>query len=152
MKAKLLIYIFFYLLALSMSLGVLRFFMPYFYVENNTSRIICANGSGFDSGPNLIFALSGRLDSFNDAKARKLCEYNIIRDYINSYKSPDKINYQFKPDFVQESSLINAFLAASLFFVCTAVMIEMIKKIFLRSSLPLNLGKRITELLVYFIS
>ncbi|OGK25482.1 hypothetical protein A3A46_02895 [Candidatus Roizmanbacteria bacterium RIFCSPLOWO2_01_FULL_37_13] len=135
----------FYILLAALSLGMLNVFKPYTYLDNNSSQIICdKSGAPFDIGPNFIYTLEDKLDSFNDQKAQKLCEYGIIRDYGSSYKTPDKPNYQLKPKMVKESSWGDAILMAAAIFIFGAILIEM-----LLSRKGFNLKKH--YMVVYFI-
>ncbi len=109
---------------MSLSFSTVRFFKPYAYVENNTSYLMCDDGSRFETGPNSIFSLESRLDPVNDKKARKLCQYKIIRDYGDTYKASSQINYRFYPDIKNESSWINAVLAGVTVFILGSVLIE----------------------------
>lgn len=101
------------ILVVSLALGSLIIFRPYSFVDNDKAKVICVeSGASFDIGPNFIYTLEDKLDSFNDQKARKLCQYNIIRDYGNTYQTPDKVNYQFKPVYTKDSSWGDAILIA----------------------------------------
>ena len=155
MKGKINFVVFFYLIfyffLTSLSLGVFRLFKPYISVENNTSYLICEDKTRFEIGPNSIFALDNKLDKVNDQKARKLCQYKIIRDYGNIYQPVDNINYLFYPVMVEESSLITALFVAVLFFSLGALIIETVKQTIFGST-SLNIGKTLKELFIYLIS
>jgi len=103
------------ILTLTFSLAISAFFLfkPFNYIDNDQSAVLCDNGGIFNIGPNYIYSFEDRLDSFNGIKARKLCQFNAIRDYNDTYKSPETINYQFKPIFSQDSSWPDALLMAS---------------------------------------
>jgi hypothetical protein len=103
-------------------------FKPFTYVDNDKSKIVCNNnGASFDAGPNYIYTLDQSLDGFNDVKARKLCEFNTIRDYIQAYKTPS-MNYQFKPVYTTNSSWGDALLMTLITFVVGTFAIEIAKK------------------------
>ncbi|MBI2641193.1 hypothetical protein HYW87_01190 [Candidatus Roizmanbacteria bacterium] len=99
-------------------------FRPFMYIDNDHSYILCNKDKiRYELGPNVIFAIDKKLDPFNDAKARKLCEHQIIRDYINSYPVPEKINYTFLPQKLQESSWLGALFSAILTFAVGSFLI-----------------------------
>lgn len=114
---------------------------PFSYVDSFKSYIVCNDGSRFDLASNYIFALEEKLDDSNDKKARKLCDYKIIRDYIDSYKAPNTINYTFYPVIKQESSYLNALFVALLAFFPGFLVIEVLRK-----------RKDFFNLLIYLIS
>lgn len=108
-----------YLLILSVAFGVFYIFKPYRFIDNDKSAIICSNNnSHFEIGWNFIYSFDGKFDAFNDIKARKLCEYGLIKDYGNTLKTPGEINYNFKPEFLTESNWGDALLmfAATVIF------------------------------------
>lgn len=116
---------------IALSLTLLMAFRPYSFVDNDKSKLICdKNGASFDMGPNYIYTLDNKLDSFNDEKARKLCEFNIIRDYGNFYKNPTAVNYQLKPTYAKDSSWGDAILMASVILLFGVLIVETIKKDF----------------------
>lgn len=103
------IIIFSFLIWLALFVG--NIVKPFTYVDNATSQIVCdKNGQSFEAGWNFIYTFTDRLDTFNDEKARKLCEFNIIKDYSHFYKNPLKTNYRFEPKLIQESSWPDAIL------------------------------------------
>lgn len=105
----------------------------------------------YEINPNLIFAINEKLDPFNDGKARKLCQYHIIRDYNNAYSVPKEKNYIFKPALLQESSWLNAVFAVFL----TAIIEVLLILIFLRMVSISNLAyhkKNINQLLSFHYS
>lgn len=96
----------------AVSIFFVSIFRPFTIVDNNQSNLICsADKHKYESAPNFIFAINENLDSFNDAKARKLCQFQIIRDYNSTYQTPVQKNYTFLPTMQQESSWLNAFFA-----------------------------------------
>lgn len=122
-----------YFLLICLSFGMIIIFKPFTFVDNDKSKIVCdKNGSSFDAGPNFIYTFEEKLDSFNDEKARKLCEFNTIRDYINFYKTPP-LNYQFKPHYKTNSSWGDASLMTLASFALGLLAIEIAKK---KSVLP----------------
>lgn len=111
------------------SLAVFIIFKPYSYIDNNRSQIVCDKSSAaFDIGPNYIYTFETTLDDFNDKKARKLCEYGIIRDYQDFYKTPLAKNYLFRPTYSHESSWPDALLISTATFFLGAFVFELIKK------------------------
>lgn len=95
------------------SAGAFFLFKPFKYIDNDKSTILCQSGAVFTIGPNYIYSLDDKLDRFNDDKARKLCQFNTIRDYNNTYQVPKIINYQFNPVSWQNSNWGDAVLVAS---------------------------------------
>lgn len=94
-----------YIVLISISLGILYIFKPYKYTDSATSLIICSKDSrSYEAGWNFIYSFDGKLDVFNDTKARKLCGYGIIKDYGNTVTAPPDVNYRFAPKYIQESS------------------------------------------------
>lgn len=119
-----------YSILISISLGAFIIFQPFRFVDNEKSQVICdKNGAAFDIGPNYVYAFGQTLDDFNDKKARKLCEYNIIRDYGDLYRIPDAVNYKFKPVFAKDSSWADATVIFVTSFLAGSLVIEIIKKI-----------------------
>lgn len=119
-------YIFFYSLVLAISFSVSLIFAPFTFIDNDHSYIRCfKDGRKYETSPNYIFALDTKLDSFNDIKARKLCEHQIIRDYINSYPTPPVLNYEFLPAKAEDSSWMNVFFVFLLSFFAGTALIEL---------------------------
>ncbi|MBI4009304.1 hypothetical protein HY357_03655 [Candidatus Roizmanbacteria bacterium] len=126
-------YILVCILLISISFGAMSIFLPFTFVDNDQSKLICdKNAASFDIGPNYIYTLEDRLDAFNDEKARKLCEYSIIRDYGNFYQTPQNINYQFKPVYAKDSSWGDALLIGLATFFFGVLIIEGLQKIFVK--------------------
>lgn len=118
-----------YILLLCLAFMTFYIFKPYSYVDNATSLIICdKNGQSFESGWNFIYTFENKLDSFNDIKARKLCEYNLIKDYNNSLKTPSVINYRFEPKYIWQSSFADAIFMFAAVFLLGRILIESIFK------------------------
>lgn len=119
------LYLVSYIALLSIAIGVLYIFKPYEYVDNATSMIICNKDTrSFETGWNFIYSFDGKLDSFNDTKARKLCEYNSIKDYGNSLKTPLIVNYKLEPKYIQESSWADALLMFFATFIFGVIVIQ----------------------------
>ncbi len=94
-----------YTIVFSTSLFVFYIFKPFTYLDNAQSKIICnKNGAVFEIGWNFVYSFDGKLDAWNDIKARKICEYNAIKDYVNAVKTPQEVNYHFEPIYITESS------------------------------------------------
>lgn len=117
-----------YVFLFAIAIGVLFIFKPYKYLDNSTSHIICdKNGRVFEAGWNFIYSFDGKLDSFNDTKARKICEYNSIKDYANVLQTPPQINYRFEPKFIQDSDWADAIFMFFAAFIFGAFIIEIVK-------------------------
>ena len=111
---------------ISLALGSLFIFKPFTYIDNAQSQIICnKDGQTFELGWNFIYTFSDKLDSFNDTKARKLCEYKIIKDYSNTYQTPAIRNYDFRPKYIQESSWPEAIFMFFAMLIFGALIIEL---------------------------
>lgn len=121
-------YLLSYFVLLAFSIGVFSLFQPFNLVDNSKSKLICKNNYSYYIGPNLVFSFNARIDSYNDKKARKVCEYGIIRDYNDTFKTPE-MNYTFVPAYTQESSWLNAVFAAFLTIVTGTILIETSVKI-----------------------
>ncbi|OGK17071.1 hypothetical protein A2774_05100 [Candidatus Roizmanbacteria bacterium RIFCSPHIGHO2_01_FULL_39_12c] len=109
------------------SLAAFQIFRPFNYLDNASSYIVCdKNQARFEIGPNLIYSFTDSLDEFNDQKARKLCEYNLIKDYLNTLKVPEKPNYAFYPAYKTESSWLDALIISSILFFIGATVIQIL--------------------------
>ena len=117
------LYLLLYLILIFFSLGVFYIFRPFKLIDNSKSYLLCKNNYRYFIGPNLVYSFDGRIDAYNDKKARKVCEYGIIRDYGDTFKTPS-LNYNFNPVYSQESSWSNAAFAFFLAFSLGAVLIE----------------------------
>src|SRR3989338_10998377 len=117
------LYLLLYLILIFFSLGVFYIFRPFKLIDNSKSYLLCKNNYRYFIGPNLVYSFDGRIDAYNDKKARKVCEYGIIRDYGDNFKTPS-LNYNFNPVYSQESSWSNAAFAFFLAFSLGAVLIE----------------------------
>lgn len=124
------IYLISYLILASCSLAVFMIFRPFKSIDNVNSNLACHNQSQYKSGPNLVFSFNGKLDDYNDKKARKVCQYGIIRDYKDEYKASDKVNYDYHPVYIRESNLNDAVLALFLTLLTGSVIIEFLMKSF----------------------
>lgn len=128
MKISLLLNFLIYAFIISISLGVFYIFRPYSYIDSATSQIVCKkNYASFETGWNFIYTFDQTLDPFNDAKARKICEHNAIKDYGNTLKTPSEINYRFEPKYIQESSWLDAIFMASAILIIGIIFIEFVK-------------------------
>ncbi|OGK22180.1 hypothetical protein A2866_03415 [Candidatus Roizmanbacteria bacterium RIFCSPHIGHO2_01_FULL_39_8] len=123
-----------YIIIVAISMGAFFIFQPFSFVDNGKSKIACDNGSSFEIGPNFIYTFTDKIDSFNDAKARKICAYNIIRDYGNAYKTPQSSNYGFKPVYIKNSSWGDAWLILVATFLLGSIFIQGIKRVFFEST------------------
>ena len=129
----LIFYVLAYCISIALCIGVFIIYRPYVYVDNITSSITCdTNGSSFETRPNFIYTFTDSLDTFNDKKARKLCEYGLIKDYSDSLKNLSSVNYVFKPIYIQESSWIDAVIAFFISFLICIACIEIVRKIFFK--------------------
>ncbi len=98
------------------------------YLDNAKSHIICnKNGAPFEIGWNFVYSFERKLDDWNDIKARKLCEYNLIKDYGNTLKTPAEINYRFEPKYIIESSWADAIFMFFATFIFAVIAIEAIR-------------------------
>lgn len=110
----LILYLVSYIILISLSLSSFYIFKSIKFIDNINSYLVCENGEKLDIGPNFIYSFSNKLDAFNDIKARKLCEYSMIRDYNNTLKTPTQKNYVFYPIYKTEYGIKNQ-ISAMLF-------------------------------------
>lgn len=129
LKVFILFYFFIYSILLSISFGVFWISRPFQYFDNANSRILCNNNIIFDIGSNYIFSLNEKFDDLNDTKVRKLCEYSIIQDYKNDYKTPENVNYRISTVTNQYSSWTGTSLLFMVFFLIGALFIEIVRKL-----------------------
>jgi hypothetical protein len=71
--------------------------LPYEYISDWESTILCSDGKAYKTGANSIYPSDGVLNTNGDIAARKLCAYNIVRDYSDQYQTPVDINYSLLP-------------------------------------------------------
>lgn len=142
------LYLFSYTIIVSFSFAVFMILKPFSYIDNVNSYIVCDNESRFDIGPNFIYSFEDKLDEFNDGKARKLCEFNLIKDYGKSLKTAKKLNYVFYPVYKQESSIQNSFLGFIITLLFGILAIEIMAKILTGWT---RLGTWLTKLLISLI-
>lgn len=85
------------LISVVLSLFAFYTFIPYKFVDHENSRIICLNNhQSYTIGPNLFYLFSTEFDSNIDKNVRKLCEFGIINDFQDTYKTPNRQNYQLQ--------------------------------------------------------
>jgi hypothetical protein len=152
-------YILVYLILAAFSAGVFLVFLPFKYVDPIESLIHCYSGRAYAPNAALIFSVDGKLDQFNDEKARKLCTYGVVRDYQDFYQAPDKINYWFTPIYSQESSIAEALLASFVIFSLGAAIIETISVVFRNmfsknkaAETRFNIGRLYLKIISFLIS
>ncbi|OGK08677.1 hypothetical protein A2767_01250 [Candidatus Roizmanbacteria bacterium RIFCSPHIGHO2_01_FULL_35_10] len=129
-----LISILIYSIIISLALIVFIIYAPFTLVDNKYSYLICSkNKARFEIGPNLIYTFNQSLDNFNDKKARKLCEYGLIKDYSDSLKTPPEKNYNFYPVYITESSWLDAIFLGFITYLSgltiITFLIKLLKKI-----------------------
>lgn len=139
-----------YFLLIAFSVSIFYVFQPFQFVDNSKSSLACKNNNRYFIGPNLVYSFDGKIDAYNDKKARKVCEYGLIRDYKDEYKAPSSVNYIFNPVYSQESSWSNAAFAFFLAFSLGIVFIEVVFKSV--SLLPLLKKHMIHFTLLIFLS
>ena len=119
----------FYAIIISVSLFTFFIFRPYKFIEHNKTKIVCQkNNQSYYIGPNLIFAFEEKLDPQTDKNVRKLCEYAIINDSQNTFKTPEKVNYALSVAYEKEGSWVDTALVSSVIFL---LMITILNKFFL---------------------
>jgi hypothetical protein len=83
-----------YLLLFLLFLETFYIFQPFTITNHDKSSIVCEkNNLSYEFGLNLIFAIDNKLDPQADKNIRKLCEYSIINDFQDTYKTPSRVNY-----------------------------------------------------------
>lgn len=118
-----------YSLLLSLTLFVFVIFQPFSYIDNDHSNLMCqGNNVPYETSPNMIFLIDKKLDKSNDSKARKLCQYHIIRDYNNTYETPHTLNYTLLPAESIESSWLSDIFICLIVFLSGSLLIEFIAK------------------------
>lgn len=127
------VYFFLYVISSSLAIGAFMFLRPFTFIENAHTYVKCLNDQvSYEAGPNFIFVLDDKLDPFNDVKARKLCQYNIIKDYNGQYKTPEEINYLNLPEKQLSSSWPNAIFASFFVFFLFSASIEVGMKLVIK--------------------
>ena len=151
------LYLLSYLILISFSLGVFYVFRPFKFIDNSKSYLLCKNNYRYFIGPNLVYSFNGRIDTYNDKKARKVCEYGIIRDYSDTFKTPS-LNYIFNPVYSQESSWFDAafsfFLAIAVGTILTETIVKIITLSFFKKNLTNSIffGRQLLLFLGFLIS
>lgn len=90
------------------AIGVYFNSRPYTYVVRGEPTVVCANGTSYPAEPNNIGDLkglrayieNGYTDSeiqANDLRARKLCTFGVINDFVPFRNVPQSINYAVRP-------------------------------------------------------
>lgn len=118
-KLKSWLYLLTYAIVFSIAIAVFYLYRPYSFIDHRKTKIICnKNNVSYDIGPNLIFAFDQKLDPLTDKNVRKLCEYAIINDDQDTYKTPSKINYRLELEHQKEGSWGDALLLSlAVFFL-----------------------------------
>lgn len=119
-----------YVILISAALGIFYIFKPYTYIDNAASTVACKNGNQYEIGWNFIYTFNDKLDDFNDVKARKVCEYGAIKDYGNTLKAPEAINYKLQPVYIQESSWADAIFMFFVTLIFGAITTETFRSIY----------------------
>ncbi len=136
MRIFIFLYLILYVILFSVAYSFFFIFKPYTYVDNATSKIICSKDSSqFDAGWNFVYTFDQQLDQFNDKKARKMCQYNAIKDYADTLKTPPAINYSFIPQFIQESNWADALIMFFAPLLLGAIIIEVIRVLLYKATL-----------------
>jgi len=84
---------------------------PYTYIVRGESIVLCDTGKAYPAAPNNINDVSGLRGYIEngytdmqiqaeDLKARKLCSFGVINDFVPFRNIPDKRNYTVKPGMV----------------------------------------------------
>lgn len=69
---------------------------PEEYIDEDKSHLTCTNGKKYalNSSKIYLFSSDSELSEYDDERARKVCAYAIVDDYLNKYKTPESQNYQ----------------------------------------------------------
>lgn len=113
-----------YSVLITFSLAIFYIFFPFKYVDPINSAIYCPNNIRVALNSVVIFSVDGKIDSFNDLKARKQCAFNTIQDYHSFYPDPGKVDYRIEYSYSQESSILEALLTSIIFFTLGVLFIE----------------------------
>lgn len=131
------LYIFLYCILFSLSFTVFYILRPYRFVDHNSSKVICdKNNIRYEIGPNLLFIFNDKFDAQTDKNVRKLCEYAIINDYQDTYKTPSSINYQLDLAYEIDGGWENVLLVSLSLFGFGFALIERFKKHFHHQTTP----------------
>ncbi len=103
---------------------------PYVNVDSNKSLITCNNGKIYSAGKNSIYLDSdGSLSDYNEENVRKLCEYDILNDYLDKYKRPENVNYKLNVGYYGSWEEVIKILVIGEIIVF--LVFEIIKRVFL---------------------
>ena len=117
-------------LLISFFLSILYLFKPYSFIDHSKSRVVCQkNNVTYDLGPNLILVLDKNLDKSTDKNVRKLCEYAIINDYQDAFKTPPGINYQPAFAYEKAGSWGDAVLIGTITFLLIISIVDWLSKL-----------------------
>ena len=116
-----------------LSIAILYIMQPYTILDHVKTKVICnKNNASYEIGPNLIYIFDDKVDTLTDKNLRKLCEYAIINDYNDSFKTPPIVNYHIVPAYEKQGSWGDALLISIVFFITAlsfiAIMANRVKK------------------------
>jgi len=119
-----------YAVITTVSLFVFFIFLPYKFIDHNKTKILCfKNNASYEIGPNLIYILDEKPDPITEKNIRKLCEYAIINDSQDVYKTPEKINYTLSVGYEKEGSWGDVVLISIVAFLLMTVAIDKFGKL-----------------------
>lgn len=126
------VYILVYLLFLLLVVFLGYSDKPYTYIDSDKSLIVCSNTKAYPAGKNSIYIDSdGSLSDYNDEDARKLCEYDIIKDYSDKYETPSYKNYEVKVVHSTRGSWESVLTTFLIGIAIVYTIFEIIKRVFL---------------------
>lgn len=83
---------------------------PRNYIDVGNSYIACSNGKEYLINTIEIYPFSLSFSAREDVAVRKACEYGIKNDYLNQYRTPEKLNYTITPVEATQGGIVQALL------------------------------------------
>ena len=109
----------------SIAMAVFYLYRPYSFIDHSSTKIVCnKNNVGYDIGPSFFYVFAEKIDPLTDKNVRKLCEYSIINDFGDTYKTPAKVNYHLEAIYEQEGSWGDVILLSSTVFFLGLIIIN----------------------------
>lgn len=133
------LFVFFYLLR------------PFTIIDHFKTKVVCnTNNATYEIGPNLIYIFDDKPDGRTEKNIRKLCEYAIINDYNDTYKTPENKNYRLATQYVSYGSWGDTVLITTIMIIVFAGTIAMALQFFKFSPQPIIFALALFFSLVVF--
>lgn len=106
---------------------------PNTYTDTYNSLIKCKNGNTYAAGVNGISITSdgGFILPSEEVDARKLCEYDIINDYLGTYATPPSKNYEIQTVSTNTGSWREVIKIFAIGVVISVLILEVARRVFL---------------------